>query len=281
MAAVNPLEQLDVPGVRDFLFNALDLGGQAKAARDEPPCLFLEIPTRDNVKLTARIFEGNSEDPHLLYLPAEYENTETLALLGEGFKKLGFTFASLDYRGCGLSGGKLSMSDLFEDAETFYQGIRDWMKQTGRTGDVVVMGRSLGSAVALDLAAKHDKGLLCLIMESAFNRSSDYLSRKGVAEGLVPAVPVFRNREKMSSFTGPVLFIHSPRDQIQSLTEVEWLVVESRSKATQFQIAPSGTREDLASQVGDLYLEFVHQYVNLRRGVRPKRRKRPRRRKTG
>ncbi len=281
MAAVNPLEQLDVPEVRDSLFTSFDLGGHGKAGRDDSPCLLVKIPTQDNIELTARIFEGNPEDPHLLYLPAEYENMETLALLGEGFKKLGFTFASLDYRGCGLSGGKPSMSGLFEDAETFYQGIRDWMKKTGRAGDVVVMGRSLGSAVALDVAAKHEKELLCLIMESAFNRTGDYLSRKGVAEGFIPTVPVFRNREKMSSFTGPVLFIHSPRDQIQTLTEVEWLVVESRSKATQFQIAPSGTREDLASQVGDLYLEFVHQYVNLRRGVRPKRRKRPRRRKTG
>lgn len=281
MVAVNPLEQINLPEVRDFLFTSLDLGDPVRTARDESRCLFLEIPTRDNVKLTARIFEGNPEDPHLLYLPAEYENLDTLALLGEGLKKLGFTFASLDYRGFGMSGGKPSMGRLFEDTEIFYEGVRDWMKKTGRAGDAVVMGRSLGSAAALDLAVKHEKELLCLILESAFNRSRDYLSRKGVAEGFIPQGPVFQNGEKMSSFTRPVLFIHSPRDQVQTLTEVEWLVVKSRSKATQFQIAPSGTREDLATQVGDLYLEFVHQYVNLRRGVRPKRRKKPRRRNSG
>lgn len=276
--AVNPLSKLDTPVIRDFLFRPLDLGSAAKDSHDKDDCLFLDIPAADQTRLTARIFEGNPEDPHILYLPAEYEHIESLALLGQGFKNLGFSFISLDYRGTGKSSGQLSMASLFQDAEVFYQGVKDWMKDSGRTGGLVIMGRSIGSAVALDLAVAHEKELLCLIMESAFNKTRDYLTRKGIDESLIPEGPIFQNRKKMSTFEKPVLFIHSPRDVIQTLTEVEWLVVESRSKATQFQIAPSGTREELAMHVGDVYLEFVHQYVNLRRGVRPKLRRRRKRR---
>ncbi len=275
MVAVDTLKQLDSPAIQNTLFAASDLSGGENKGRDE--CLLLEIPTGDNVKLTARIFDGRPDDPHILFLPAEYDSLETIGLLGQGFKGLGFTFASLDYRGLGLSSGVFSISSMFTDAETFYEGIKAWMKDAGRSGGLVVMGRSLGSAVALDLAVKKEKELLCLIMESAFNRSRDYLAGKGLDEQSIPEGPLFENRKKMACFKKPVLFIHSPRDQIQTLTEVEWLVVESRSKATQFQIAPSGTREELAMHVGDVYLEFVHQYVNLRRGVRPKLKKRRRR----
>ncbi len=274
MVAVTPLSKLDIPEIRDHLFEPLDLEDKDKRKTGD---MFLEIPSPDRVMLNARIFEGNPADPHILYLPAEYENLETLALLGQGFKKLGFTFVSLDYRGCGLSEGALSMASLFQDAETFYDGTRKWMEQSGRDGGPVIMGRSLGAALALDLAVKKEKELLCLIMESAFNLGKDFLSGKGISQEYVPEGPIFENRKKMSSFTKPVLFIHSPRDQVQTLTEVEWLVMESRSKATQFQIAPSGTREELAMHVGDVYLEFVHQYVNLRRGVRPKIQRRRRR----
>ncbi len=275
MVAVETLEKIasiDKPEICARLFQDMDLQTSEGAPGIEE-CTLLEIPAPGNAKLTARIFEGNPGDPHIIYFPAEYENLSTLLLLGQGFKKLGFTFASLDYRGTGLSTGKLSLSDIFKDADTFYAAVKTWMKDTGREGGLVIMGRSLGSAIALDLAERNEKELLCLIMESAFNLSRDFLLRKGIDENLVPEGPVFENRKKMSGFTKPVLFIHSPRDQIQTLSEVEWLVVESRSKATQFQIAPSGTREDLATQVGDIYLEFVHQYVNLRRGVRPKLRK--------
>ncbi len=277
--AVNTLEKLDIPEIRDFLFQPLDLGSNGGDEAEKVWDMVLDIPSPDKLRLSARIFEGNPQDPHILYLPAEYENTATLALLGQGFRKLGFTLVSLDYRGFGLSEGSLYMAQLFSDAETFYDGVKRWMKESGRDGGMVVMGRSIGAAVALDLAVKKEKELLCLIMESAFNLGKDFLLRKGIGEKYVPEGPIFENRKKMSSFTKPVLFIHSPRDQVQSLTEVEWLVMESRSKATQFQIAPSGTREQLAMHVGDVYLEFVHQYVNLRRGVRPKiDRKRRRRR---
>ncbi len=277
MVAVTPLEELDTPQIRDSLFGTLDLSGKEPTRKQA--CLLLEIPTRDNVLLTARIFEGKPEDPHILYFPAEYENLESLSLLGEGFKSRGFTFCSLDYRGCGLSTGALSMPKLFPDAETFFDGIKNWMKGSERPGDLVLMGRSIGSAIALDLAAKKEQELLCLILESAFNRGRDYLVRKGIDEELIPKGPLFDNRKKMASFKKPVLFIHSPRDLIQSLSEVEWLVVESRSKATQFQIAPSGTREELAMHVGEVYLDFVHQYVNLRRGIRPKLKPRRQRRR--
>lgn len=229
-------------------------------------------------ELAVRIYKGAPDSVHVVYLPAEYDTPHTLGLLAAQYLAGGFSFISLDYRGCGKSGGDKSLAATMDDLDPFYGFVRDWMAQEGRSGNMVLMGRSVGAALALDLAVRVKKDLLCLVLESAFDRSRDYLAAKGLdLSGLPDDQPLFSNRAAMKCFSKPVLFIHSPRDTVQSLTQVEWLVAESRSKATQFQIAPSGTREDLANQVNELYGEVVLQYINLRQGIRPPRKRtRPR-----
>ncbi len=226
-------------------------------------------------ELAVRIYRGAPDSVHVIYLPAEYDSSFTLGLLAAQYLAGGFTFVSLDYRGCGKSGGEKSLLETLDDLEPYYRFVRKWMGEEDRTGNLVVMGRSIGSALALDLAVRVEKELLCLVLESAFDRTRDYLSAKGIDLSALPEdQPIFTNRDTMKGFSKPVLFIHSPRDTVQSLTQVEWLVAESRSKATQFQLAPSGTREDLAHQVNELYGEVVLQYINLRQGIRPPRKRR-------
>ncbi len=270
MVAVSVLEELDKNGVAEILFREARLEGAG------PPCSLLDFQDKAGSGLTAMLYPGPEDNPHLFYFPAEYETDSTLNLLGTGLVSVGFSMVALAYRAGGQDKGKLSFQKMFEDAGLFYDCARSWMQQQGRTGHVVLMGRSFGTALALDQAVKKERDVLCLVMESAFDAGRLFLEHSGIDPALIPPDgPIFGNRSKMALFKKPVLFIHSPRDVIQSLTEVEWLVAESRSKATAFQIAPSGTRQELSSQVGKLYLEVVQQWVNLRRGVRPSRKRRP------
>ncbi|MEF3169513.1 MAG: hypothetical protein K6360_09375 [Deltaproteobacteria bacterium] len=68
--------------------------------------------------------------------------------------------------------------------------------------------------------------------------------------------------------------LHSSRDPVVSITQVEWLVCDSRSKATQFQIAPSPDRESLASSTGEFYANAVKDFIHLRMGRWPPRKRR-------
>ncbi len=270
MVAVKALQKLDENGVGKALFK------EARLEDGGPSCTLLQFPDDNGQMLSARIYQADKEDnPHFLYFPAEFETDDTLELLGKGLNSIGFTLVAFEYRGTGGSQGEFSFQGVFQDAETFHNAVKLWMEQQGRTGHIVLMGRSFGCTVAIHQAAKHEKEVLCLVLESAFDSGKVFLERSGIDPSSIPEGPIFENRAMMAGFKKPVMFIHSPRDVIQSLTEVEWLVAESRSKATQFQIAPSGTRQELANQVGELYLEVVEQWVNLRRGIRPPR-KRPR-----
>ncbi len=233
----------------------------------------------DGTHLHCRIYSSNPDKPHIIYFPAEYESEETLAMLADGMGEEEFNLISLDYRGLGKSGGQASFEALPADAEAFYLGVRAWMDDQGRSGKLTVMGRSLGCVPAMMVTGKYEDDLLCLVLESAFDRTADFLKGREVPEEVVAQVAPegedpFGNRERMKKITKPVIFIHSPRDEVQSLYQVEWLVAESRSKATQFQIAPAGTREELAHTIGYLYCSTLRQYINLRMGIRPARKPR-------
>ncbi len=288
MSTDNKLAALERPEVLSSLFpKDTFMRQEGDAAPHLANCTSssMTVPSEDGTPLNCRIYSAEPDKPHIVYFPAEYESADTLAMLADGMAEYGFNLISLDYRGVGESAGSASLVSLPADAQSFYMGVRTWMEQEKREGKLVVMGRSVGCVPAMMVASKYQDDLLCLVLESAFDRTADFLKGRGVSDEIVDMVEeeaedAFSNRERMKKIKKPVLFIHSPRDQVQTLPQVEWLVVESRSKATQFQIAPSGTREDLAHTTGELYCSILRQYINLRMGIRPARKPRNRRRKT-
>ncbi len=275
MVEIDRLARIDTEKIRDLLLNKNIFMSPVPTGDDKGPgstFTGLQFMSDDGIRLNARIFEGKPAEPHILFFPAEYDDEANLLRLAAGLTGAGITLVSLDYRGLGYSEGTPSVAMLPSDGETFLNAVKNWMETGKRTGRLVIMGRSMGCAVALDVAASHQENLLCLIMESAFDKTGDFMAAKGLAE---PEISIlnnsdpFANRKKMAGFKKPVLFIHSSGDMVQSLPQVEWLVAESRSKATQFQIAPGGTREELAAGVEKLYFKSIKDYINLRLGRRP------------
>jgi fermentation-respiration switch protein FrsA (DUF1100 family) len=115
-----------------------------------------------------------------------------------------------DYRQYGQSEGTASESGLYADARgalSYVQGRSDVAADR-----VIYFGRSLGSAVAIDLAAEHEpRGL---VLETPF------VSVREMAKRMLPGplsvvVPTsFDNFAKISGIACPKLFLHGDRDEI-------------------------------------------------------------------
>jgi len=275
MAESNHLSQLDRPEIINSLFKSRkDSYRTAKESNSTNKPEILTARSRDGTKIHCRVFPGITEEPHILFFPAEYDSEADIIDLATGLGHSGITLITMDYRGFRTSGGEPSISALPQDAEAFYRVVKDWYATEQRTGPVVFMGRSLGAAIALDLACRHDNDSLALIMESAFDSTEDFLSGKGINinELGLSGEDAFSNRSKMRNYSKAVLFLHSHRDEVISLNQIDWLVAESRSKATQLQIIPSECREDISEKAGDLYLTVIKDFLNRRMGRRPRRR---------
>jgi hypothetical protein len=136
---------------------------------------------------------------------------DTLVMLN---RRVGVSVLAFDYRGYGRSEGKPNEPGVLADA----RAARDWLavREKIPAADVVLMGESLGGAVAVDLAA-HD-GARALVLESTFSSLPD------VAGYHYPWLPVrwaMRTRldsaAKIGRYHGPLLQAHGDADTIVPL----------------------------------------------------------------
>ncbi|MDH5711570.1 MAG: alpha/beta hydrolase [Gammaproteobacteria bacterium] len=127
------------------------------------------------------------------------------------FHRLGLNVFIIDYRGYGQSEGVPSEQGLYRDAMAAWHYLVD---EKGFAGNqVVIHGRSLGGAIATDLASKvRARGL---ILESTFSSARDF-SRLvfPVLSRLVLMRYQFNSGEKISRINAPLLVMHSPDDEI-------------------------------------------------------------------
>lgn len=121
------------------------------------------------------------------------------------------TVLMFDYRGYGKSEGKPSEAGVLQDG----RAARDWLAQRAQVApdDLVLMGRSLGTAVAVDLAA-HD-GARGLVLYSAFPSMPDIAAHH---YRWLPVRWLMRtrldSRSKIANYHGPLLQAHGEEDDI-------------------------------------------------------------------
>ncbi len=121
----------------------------------------------------------------------------------------GIGLIALNYRGYGGSSGSPSEEGLIADARAAYEfaATRYAAKR------IVPWGESLGSGVAVALAAERPVGRV--VLEAPFTSAAD------VAAGVYPFVPVrllmkdqFRSDLRIGKVSAPVLVMHGERDNV-------------------------------------------------------------------
>lgn len=113
-----------------------------------------------------------------------------------------------DYRGYGGNPGSPSETGLYRDGEA----AMSWLAEQGiRSGEVVMVGNSLGSGVATELATRHAVAGLVLI--------SGFTSLADVTAAHMRYFPTrlllrdrYENAVKLARVAAPVLILHGTRD---------------------------------------------------------------------
>ena len=82
----------------------------------------------------------------------------------EDMKAMGFSVFAYDYHGYGASGGKANEQNAYEDHDAAYLYLTQVLQVPADR--IIAHGRSLGGAVAIDLASR--KPLGGLVVESSF-----------------------------------------------------------------------------------------------------------------
>jgi fermentation-respiration switch protein FrsA (DUF1100 family) len=166
----------------------------------------------DGTRLNGWLVPGVDPQRAILYC---HGNGEDVAALGDFAVHLSETTGAsvfiFDYRGYGYSAGKPNEAGCIADGAAAQQWLA---KRAGiQPNEVVLMGRSLGSAVAVALAAEN--GARALVLENAFPTMPDVAA---IHYAWLPVRWVMRNRydnlTRILKYNGPLLQSHGAADSL-------------------------------------------------------------------
>ncbi|HEJ83942.1 MAG TPA: alpha/beta hydrolase, partial [Desulfobacteraceae bacterium] len=136
--------------------------------------------------------------------------------MGPVYNRIGVNFLPVDYRGYGRSTGRPTITAMMRDCHIIFDFTKNWLREKGCHGPFIIMGRSLGSASALELASHYRDRIDGLIVESGFAFSGPLLQLLGVdlrAIGFEEEAGL-GNIEKIRRVDKPTLIIHAELDHI-------------------------------------------------------------------
>jgi Hydrolases of the alpha/beta superfamily len=248
---------LDRPEVLNVLFYPRR---DVSVPRASPTTFTVRVAVAPNLTVGGRIYYAGAGCPVILYFHGNGEIAADYDTIAPFYTRLGLTLFVADYRGYGTSDGAPTATGLLRDAWTCFDQVRGVMGEQGLdAGDVYVMGRSLGSAAALEVASRCSTGLAGLIIESGFAYTFPLIERIGFLQ--VPDAfehkDGFGNLDKIAKTGLPTLIIHGERDWIIPVGDGEALYDTSPSARKTFVRIPGGGHNDLMLVGRKQYFEAV------------------------
>jgi pimeloyl-ACP methyl ester carboxylesterase len=251
---------LDRPEILSVLFHPRkEMDGQSSGAGGQE----VFIPVAENVRIGGRFHLAEKENVNILFFHGNGEIVADYNELGPFYNRMGINFLAVDYRGYGRSGGHPSVVNMMGDCRVIFDFTEKWLKENGYTGPIVVMGRSLGSASALELAASRPDRLDGLIIESGFARISPLLALLGIdtgAIGLESDWDTF-NLDKIKGFGKPTLIIHAEFDHIIPFEQGQALFDACAADHKKLLKIPGANHNDIFSRGLTEYMQAVKMLV--------------------
>ncbi len=175
------------------------------------------IKTPDGETLHGLYSQGESDKPCVLLFFGNGDRVDTYSFLAQALAARGIGLLAISYRGYPGSTGSPSEEGLLTDGIAAF----DWLSARSK-GKIVVLGRSLGTGVAVNTAGQRPAVGVVLV--------SAYLSVLSVAQTRYPFFPVallikdpFRSDLKIAKVRQPKLFIHGRLDDSIPLSSGEAL----------------------------------------------------------
>lgn len=172
------------------------------------------------------------------------------------FHQLDLNVFIFDYRGYGKSTGSPSEEGTYRDAAAAYNYLREYREISPEK--IIIFGRSLGGAVAIELAGEKEVG--ALISESSFTSTVD------MGKLIFPYLPTnllvfdrYDSISKVGELSLPKLFIHSREDDIIPFKQGERLFQDASPPKEFLEIRGGHNEGFLESE--DIYQKAINKFL--------------------
>lgn len=217
------------------------------------------IPVEDSVVVAGRFHMTDKSAPNILFFHGNGEIVSDYDDAGPLYNDIGINFLAVGYRGYGRSTGSPSVTAMMRDSHAIFEFTEAWLKANGYNSPFIAMGRSLGSASALELANHYMERIDGLIIESGFAYTGPLLQLLGVNTKAIDFTEEkgLRNLDKMRTWAKPALIIHAEFDHIISFSEGQALYDACPSPEKTFLKIPNANHNDIFMKGLTPYMKAV------------------------
>jgi len=212
--------------------------------------------TPDGVSLHAWWMPASGSRYTVLHFHGNMGNISHRLHIYKRWHAMGLNVFAVEYRGFGKSSGQPSEEGLYEDART------SWGYLTGKLGispaQVIIAGRSLGCAIAADLAGK--------VRHAGTVLETPFTSIPGMAKSMYPWLPLsllahtqLNTLAKVREIHGPLLLINAKDDRVvpPAMTEDIFAVVHEPKTLQTLE----GGHNDFGTVSRDAYFRIWKQWL--------------------
>ena len=168
------------------------------------------IEASDGLIIKSWIAYGEADKKTFVFFHGNAGNAADRFPMLKPLEDAGHTVVLAEYRGFGDNPGYPNETDIISDAEK----LLDFLTGTGISeNDIILMGRSLGTGIATNLATKYNVSALALI--------SPYSSFPDVGANAYPIFPVrllmrdqFDSKSIIDRVSSPIIMFHGDSDSI-------------------------------------------------------------------
>jgi alpha-beta hydrolase superfamily lysophospholipase len=204
--------------------------------------------------------QANADAPVMLYLHGARWGVTSSSFRMRRLHALGVSVLGIDYRGFGRSTDALpSESSAYEDARAAW----DWLRQQHPQQQRLIYGHSLGSAIAVNLAAEVDDEA-GVVIEGGFTSVPDVFAT--MRFGWLPLGPLITQRfdaaQRIGAVGSPVLVVHGAQDRMIQPALGRALYEHAR-EPKRFILAENGTHHNAQAMVSNEVRDALHSLFGL------------------
>lgn len=241
--------------VNAFTFHPEE-GAQVSTDAFGAPIEEVWLTAGDGVRLHAYFIPSDKSDLAVLMFHGNAGNASHRLPDAVGLWELGVSVLLLDYRGYGLSEGKPSEEGVYLDARAamaYMVGDRGFPERR-----IAIYGRSLGTAVAVDLA--RGRKLSGVILVAPMSTGKDVVEKSGLGWLAIGVGEPFDSMSKIDEIEAPLLIFHGPDDEVIPI-DLGRKLFDAATVEKEFVVVDGAGHNDLVGFAPGLYYEKIRAFL--------------------
>jgi pimeloyl-ACP methyl ester carboxylesterase len=256
-------ELLDRPEVSQVLFHIRhDVPGRTLRLG----VFVVRVEVDEGIEVGGRLYRARPDAPAILYFHGNGETASDYDMIAPLYTQIGVNLLVMDYRGYGISDGQPTASCLLADAVVVYEKTPALLAEHALSSErLFVMGRSLGSAAAIEIAERAGKKIAGLIIESGFAYTLPLLETLGLRlRDADEARDGFGHLDKIAQVHAPTLIIHGEADWLIPIKNGHALYEHSGAADKRLVTIPNAGHNDLLFAGKTAYFEAIQAFIDQR-----------------